>query len=53
LWGAGTTSLNPCIYLIFFEFPQAAHSVSGHAVLIDPLVDGVFTDPEVFAYFVH
>jgi hypothetical protein len=47
------TSLNPCVDLFFFKFPQSSHAMSGHSMLIDPLVDGVFTDPKVFAYFVH
>jgi hypothetical protein len=44
------TGLYPFINLIFLEFPKTPHAVGRHTMLVDSLVHGVITDPEVFAY---
>lgn len=43
------TGLDSLVDLVLLKFPKTTHTVGGYAVVVNPLVNDVIIDPEIFA----
>jgi hypothetical protein len=47
------TGLNPFVHFVFLKLQKMSHPMSGHRTFVEPAVNAVTTDTEVFTYLVY